>query len=90
MYTHNHYALLFSIKVEWFVSKLYALWFFSTCLILYSVNECWNKYEKSNLKDNCFNDKIKRVMFVKKTVRVIDFVIKVSVNLKEKKWKINY
>lgn len=29
-------------------------------------------------------------MFVKKTVRVIDFVIKVSVNLKEKKWKINY
>lgn len=30
-------------------------------------------------------------MFVKKKfVRVIDFVIKVSVNLKEKKWKINY
>lgn len=32
-------------------------------------------------------------MFVKKkkkTVRVIDFVIKVSGNLKEKKWKINY
>lgn len=88
MYTHNHNALLFSIKVEWFVSKLYALWFFSTCLILYSVNECWNKYEKSNLKDNCFNDKRKRVMFVKKKiVRVIDFVIKVSVNLKEKNEK---
>lgn len=34
--------------------------------------------------------KIKSNVCKKKSVRVIDFVIKVSVNLKEKKWKINY
>lgn len=66
MYIYNYNVFLFFIKVEWFVFKLYVFWFFLMCLIFYSVNECWNKYEKFNLKDNCFNDKRKRVMFVKK------------------------
>lgn len=52
------------------------------------MNECWNKNKKFNLKENCFIDKNKRATFVKKKiVIVIVFVIKVSVNLKEKNGK---
>lgn len=78
IYSHNHNALLFFFsKCNDLLPNCTHFDYFSTCLILYRVIE-------SNLKENCFNDRSKRAMFVKKKCLSYFFCNKFSVNLKEK------